>query len=289
MRACGKRSCSGRHRLDLGLAGEHAALELEVVEAVARLRRLGEADDRGRVERRLVAQAQPRVVGAASRAVAEAGLGAIADVEQVAEHRHDVALHAFAEQRGERHAEVLAEQVEERALEAGDGVDRRAQVEGLRAAAAGVAVGEVALHAVERGCAARRSAGRRGLPRRRRSRRRIAAPPGTSPMPVRPAESVTSTRLRVKNGPCAPLRLSSMLSWPATGITRTCGRSAYRGSDRSGSHRTTGGQLLANWAARRRRSRLFARWVRIAARAASPSWPSIASRMLPCSALTRRR
>ena len=25
--------------------------------------------------------------------------------------------------------------------------------------------------------------------------------------------------LRVKNGPCAPLRLSSMLSWPATGTT----------------------------------------------------------------------
>src|SRR6185295_8972524 len=43
-----------------------------------------------------------------------------------------------------------------------------------------------------------------------------------SPTPVRPALSVSSSRLRVKNGPCAPLRLSSMLSRPATGITRDC-------------------------------------------------------------------
>ena len=39
-------------------------------------------------------------------------------------------------------------------------------------------------------------------------------------MPVRPALSVSSSRLRVKKGPWAPLRLSSMLSRPATGITR---------------------------------------------------------------------
>src|SRR5215813_13097820 len=48
---------------------------------------------------------------------------------------------------------------------------------------------------------------------------RIFSPPGTSPTPVRPALSLISTTLRVKNGPCAPLRLSSMLSWPATGTT----------------------------------------------------------------------
>src|SRR5512139_3879471 len=48
----------------------------------------------------------------------------------------------------------------------------------------------------------------------------MLSPPGTSPTPVRPALSVTTTRFRVKNGPCAPLRLSSMLSRPATGITR---------------------------------------------------------------------
>src|SRR5687768_9887499 len=49
---------------------------------------------------------------------------------------------------------------------------------------------------------------------------RIFSPPGTSPTPVRPALSVRISRLRVKNGPCAPLRLSSIESRPATGITR---------------------------------------------------------------------
>src|SRR3984957_337259 len=47
----------------------------------------------------------------------------------------------------------------------------------------------------------------------------MRAPPGTSPTPVLPALSSRITTLRVKNGPCAPLRLSSMLSWPATGTT----------------------------------------------------------------------
>src|SRR5207247_2697571 len=51
--------------------------------------------------------------------------------------------------------------------------------------------------------------------------RRIASPPGTSPTPVRPALSVTIVIVRVKNGPWAPLRLSSMLSCPATGTTST--------------------------------------------------------------------
>jgi hypothetical protein len=43
--------------------------------------------------------------------------------------------------------------------------------------------------------------------------------PGTSPRPVRPALSLRMTTFRVKNGPCAPARFSSMLSYPATGIT----------------------------------------------------------------------
>ncbi|MGH3879700.1 MAG: hypothetical protein ACRDSK_21950 [Actinophytocola sp.] len=48
----------------------------------------------------------------------------------------------------------------------------------------------------------------------------IAGPPGTSPTPVRPSESSSTNRFRVKYGPCAPLRLSRMLSRPATGTTR---------------------------------------------------------------------
>src|SRR5215831_19572612 len=46
----------------------------------------------------------------------------------------------------------------------------------------------------------------------------MRSPPGTSPTPVRPALSRRMTTLRVNNGPCAPLKLSSMLSSPATGI-----------------------------------------------------------------------
>src|SRR5689334_9246904 len=50
--------------------------------------------------------------------------------------------------------------------------------------------------------------------------RLICSPPGTSPTPVRPALSRRMTILRVKNGACAPDRLSSMSSCPATGTTR---------------------------------------------------------------------
>ena len=50
---------------------------------------------------------------------------------------------------------------------------------------------------------------------------RMGSPPGTSATPVRPALSVRISRLRVKNGACAPERFSSMLSRPVTGITRT--------------------------------------------------------------------
>src|SRR5580704_17966053 len=48
---------------------------------------------------------------------------------------------------------------------------------------------------------------------------RIRSPPGTSPTPVWPALSRRITTFRVKNGPCAPERLSNMSSCPATGTT----------------------------------------------------------------------
>ena len=56
--------------------------------------------------------------------------------------------------------------------------------------------------------------------RERSSVWRMPSPPGTSPTPVWPALSFRTTRLRVKCGPCAPHRFSSMLSCPATGMTR---------------------------------------------------------------------
>src|SRR6516165_5970422 len=50
----------------------------------------------------------------------------------------------------------------------------------------------------------------------------MRSPPGTSPAPVWPALSCKRTTLRVKKGAWAPLKLSSMLSRPATGTTRIC-------------------------------------------------------------------
>ena len=93
---------------------------------------------------------------------------------------------------------------------------RRSKV--WRAAAAGVAVGERAADVGEDGVVVADAAARRRSRGRPRGCARIGSPPGTSPTPVLPSESVRTTRFRVKNGPCAPLRFSSMLSWPAIGI-----------------------------------------------------------------------
>src|SRR5471030_400648 len=50
---------------------------------------------------------------------------------------------------------------------------------------------------------------------------RMGSPPGTSPRPMLPELSVSSTTLRVNQGAWAPLRLSNMLSCPATGMICT--------------------------------------------------------------------
>ena len=60
-----------------------------------------------------------------------------------------LALLAFAEQRGDRHAEELPQQIEQRRLERRHGVDRRAQVERLRATSTGIAIGEAPPHLAE--------------------------------------------------------------------------------------------------------------------------------------------
>jgi hypothetical protein len=114
---------------------------------------------------------------------------------------------------------VLAQQVEQRRFDGGDGVDGGAQVEGLQPAAAAVAVGKACCTALQHRAGAHRLAHHQRAASS--SVWRIFSPPGTSPTPVRPALSVSTSRLRVKNGPCAPLRLSSMLSRPATGMARS--------------------------------------------------------------------
>ncbi len=128
---------------------QHAALQLEVVEAVALVRCLGQSHDRLCRQRYLVAQAKPGVGAIRLAAVVEFGLRAIAHVEEVAQDVDGFALHAFAEKRCDGYVHELAHQVEQRGFHRGNRVDRGPQVERLRAAAAGVAVGERAAHRVQ--------------------------------------------------------------------------------------------------------------------------------------------
>ena len=141
MRASGSAGQRG-HGLHLLRAGENAALQLEIVEAVARLRGFGEAHDGLGRQRLFVAQTQPVVLGVGSTEVGQIGLLAVSDIEQIAEHQNLLALLALAEQRGDGHVEELAQQIEQSGFDGGDGMDGDAQVEGLRAASAGIAVGE---------------------------------------------------------------------------------------------------------------------------------------------------
>ena len=137
-----------RYRVDLILAAQHTALELEVLKTVARLRRLGQADDGGGVQRLLVAQPQPVVAGLGLGPVGQVGLMAVTHVKKVAEHRDGGALLAFAQQGGHRHIQELTQQVEQGAFHRGHGMDGHAQVKGLVAAAGAVAVGKPVAHAV---------------------------------------------------------------------------------------------------------------------------------------------
>jgi hypothetical protein len=101
-----------------------------------------------------VPEAQPvigsrRFVG--RRAVSQVGSGAVPDEEQVSQRLHPAALLAVAEQGRDGHAEILAEQVQQRGFHRGDGMHGDPQVEGLGTAATGVAAGELAADITEHG------------------------------------------------------------------------------------------------------------------------------------------
>eukprot|EP01022_Parablepharisma_sp_SALTPOND_P016447 TRINITY_DN2409_c0_g6_i1.p1 TRINITY_DN2409_c0_g6~~TRINITY_DN2409_c0_g6_i1.p1 ORF type:complete len:1114 (+),score=348.13 TRINITY_DN2409_c0_g6_i1:941-4282(+) len=134
--ALGQRGDGG----DFFLAAHDAALELEVIETIAGIGCFSQAHHRLRGQRRLVAQAQPVVALPLGRLVRQVGLAALAHIEQVAQHLHLVALLAFAQQGRHRHLQELAQQIQQRRFQRGDGVDGDAQVEGLQAAAADVAI-----------------------------------------------------------------------------------------------------------------------------------------------------
>lgn len=100
----------------------HAALELEVAEAVACMGGLGQAGDGLRCHRGLMAQVIPVVRRTFAGEVRQVGALALTYIEEVGEHRHMIALLAATEQFGHWHVEVLAEQIEQGSLDRGDHV-----------------------------------------------------------------------------------------------------------------------------------------------------------------------
>ncbi|MCY1416811.1 hypothetical protein D9M71_323280 [compost metagenome] len=137
------------HGLHLFFTTQHAALELEVAEAIARLGGLGQPHHCFRGQGLFMAQAEPVVLAVGFVAVGQVGLLAVADVEQVTEHLHRIALLPLAQQCRHRHVQVLAEQVEQRRLDGRHRMHGNAQVEGLQATASRVAVGEGLAHGIE--------------------------------------------------------------------------------------------------------------------------------------------
>jgi hypothetical protein len=111
------------------LGAHHAALQLEVAEAVFVDGGRGQLGDRFRAQGFAVAQPVPAVAFAAI--VGQVGALAVADVEQIGQHGDVAALLAVAEQFAQRHAEVLAEQVEQGGLHRRDHV-LHAQVDFVR-------------------------------------------------------------------------------------------------------------------------------------------------------------
>ncbi len=89
-----------------------------------------------------MADTEPVVVGLGFAAVGQVGLALVADVKQVAEHLDLIALLTFTEQGGNRHVQVLAEQIKQRSLQCGYCVNGDTQVEGLQTSAARIAIGE---------------------------------------------------------------------------------------------------------------------------------------------------
>ena len=71
---------------------------------------------------------------------------AVADKKQIAQHFDFAALLAIAKQRSDIDAKVLAQQVQQRRFNPGYHVNGGTQVEGLQAAAPGVAVGKLIAH-----------------------------------------------------------------------------------------------------------------------------------------------
>ena len=125
---------------------QHAALQFEIGEAVVIVGGFGQPHDSFRRHRFLMPQSEPVDLLVFARGIGEVGLVAVADVEEIAERLDAGALLAFAEQRRDGKVQMLAEQIEQRRFDRGHRVDRDAEIEGLLAAATGIAIGEFAAH-----------------------------------------------------------------------------------------------------------------------------------------------
>ena len=223
MRALGKRSASAVTVSISCCAGEHSALEFEVGESVASVRGLGESQHGIGGEGFLVAQTQPcdRLRRARCGKADRSSVGRRRKTDSRGLRRWSAAgLHREGPQPAVKETGRADRAAPTRSLSAHGPwcADRRSAGRGLRCRDPR----NVSAPHSEWRCM------RRAVVRRRAgcdssSTRRIFSPPGTSPTPVCPALSVSKTTLRVKNGACAPLRLSSMLSCPATGIDSHAG------------------------------------------------------------------
>ena len=165
-------------------------------------------------------QPQPRIVRVWLAAVGQVGLVPVADIEQIAQNLDCSCAAALRPAEPRRAARETgradrAAPLRSRSPRGSSCADRRSAARALR-----VAIGEAAPHCVQNFVV---------------SRQMVCPPPAAAPLrargessrrralrrrPCGPQLSVSRTMLRVKKGPCAPLRFSSMRSCPATGITR---------------------------------------------------------------------
>ena len=139
-------------------AVHHAALQLVVAETVSFGGGLGLAHDGIRRQRRLATHPLPTRRRAGSGRIRQVGPAAIADIEQISQHLHRIALLTSAKQGANRQPHVLTYQIQQRCFDRGDDVVRT-QVDLMRLAE-------------HRGLGRRRHLVHDGLAPRRRARQR---------------------------------------------------------------------------------------------------------------------
>ena len=96
-----------------------------------RISRFGETHHCLRRQCRVVAQPKPIDVRVRLGAVGQVGLVAVADEKQIAKHLDRAALLPFAEQRRDRYIQKMTQEIEQRRLDRGDGMNGYALIESL--------------------------------------------------------------------------------------------------------------------------------------------------------------